>query len=177
MADLTIERLAKVNIPLNVSNKPNNLSNYNRSTAVYNDSINLKEAIELIVGGGGGGAGTDLTLTRVGNVVTVLSSTGTDVVIPLAIRSLSSKKRLTYRADIKVSDDSIIDKSRESFEILGYRNRGGTLDTFGMLYANSMTWAHAVAKAGEILGGGLAELLSQEELAAVIGEGDPYILA
>ena len=89
MADLTIERLAKVNIPLNVSNKPNNLSNYNRSTAVYNDSINLKEAIELIVGGGGGGAGTDLTLTRVGNVVTVLSSTGTDVVIPLATTSLA----------------------------------------------------------------------------------------
>jgi phosphoketolase len=28
---------------------------------------------------------------------------------------------------------------------LGYRNRGGTLDTFGMLFANRATWAHVPA--------------------------------
>lgn len=70
-----------------------------------------------------------------------------------------------------------IDKSRANFEILGYCNRGGTLDSFGMLYANATTWGHAIAKACQLLGGNLSELLSNEEISAVRGEGDPYCLA
>lgn len=95
---LTIERVKLVDIPINVSNKPNNLSAFNRSTATYNDSINLYEAIQLI--NGGGGTGTDLSLTRVGNVVTLLSSTGNDVVLPLATTSLAGLLSLEDKAII-----------------------------------------------------------------------------
>lgn len=59
---------------------------------------------------------------------------------------------------------------------LGYRNRGGTLDTFGMLYANRATWAHVLEAASEVAGLDLEALLSPEEQAALAGEGDPDVL-
>jgi phosphoketolase len=59
---------------------------------------------------------------------------------------------------------------------LGYLNHGGTLDVFGMLFANRCTWAHAVASAAEMLGPAPEEWLSTEELQAVRGEGDPTAL-
>jgi phosphoketolase len=59
---------------------------------------------------------------------------------------------------------------------LGYRNRGGTLDTFGMLVANRCTWAHGVAALAELCGEPARHWLSPAELAAVAGSGDPELL-
>ncbi|MDI5934127.1 xylulose 5-phosphate 3-epimerase [Halomonas kalidii] len=59
---------------------------------------------------------------------------------------------------------------------LGYRNRGGTLDTFGMLYANRATWAHVLEAASEVAGLDLDALLDERERDALAGEGDPEAL-
>ncbi len=59
---------------------------------------------------------------------------------------------------------------------LGYRNRGGTLDTFGMLFANRATWAHVLEAASEVAGLDLEALLSPAERDALAGEGDPEVL-
>ena len=56
---------------------------------------------------------------------------------------------------------------------LGYRNRGGTLDTFGMLYANGSTWAHVLLAVAETLGLPPASLLDDEEYLAATGRGEP----
>jgi hypothetical protein len=60
--------------------------------------------------------------------------------------------------------------------VLGYVSRGGTLDTFGMLFANRCTWAHALVASAQVLGIDVAALLSAEELRAVGGEMDPRVL-
>jgi phosphoketolase len=60
--------------------------------------------------------------------------------------------------------------------VLGYRNRGGTLDEAGMLFANQATWAHVVQAAAQLLGKPLGDLLSGAEIAAVQGSGDPRCL-
>jgi phosphoketolase len=60
--------------------------------------------------------------------------------------------------------------------VLGYVSRGGTLDTFGMLFANRCTWAHALVASAHVLGIDVAALLSAEELRAVGGETDPLVL-
>lgn len=59
---------------------------------------------------------------------------------------------------------------------LGFINRGGTLDVFGMLFANRSTWAHALDAAAEILGCAREEFLSEVELRALDGSGDPNML-
>ena len=59
---------------------------------------------------------------------------------------------------------------------LGYRNRGGTLDTFGMLYANHCTWAHVLQQVAELLGQPDIPWLSADEKAADQGVGDPDTL-
>ena len=59
---------------------------------------------------------------------------------------------------------------------LGFINRGGTLDVFGMLFANRSTWAHALEAAARILGCGREEFLSEVELNALDGRGDPNVL-
>jgi phosphoketolase len=56
---------------------------------------------------------------------------------------------------------------------LGYRNRGGTLDTFGMLYANGCTWAHGLLQLARLLQQPAVSWLDADELAAVEGRGDP----
>ena len=56
---------------------------------------------------------------------------------------------------------------------LGFRNRGGTLDTAGMLFANGQTWAHIVAEACSAMEMDLAPFLSSEEMLALSGKGDP----
>lgn len=61
--------------------------------------------------------------------------------------------------------------------LLGYCNRGGTLDVAGMLFANRCTWAHALLAGAEVLGRPPSEWLDPEELAAARGEGDPAVLA
>lgn len=56
---------------------------------------------------------------------------------------------------------------------LGYRNRGGTLDINGMLFANRCTWGHILARAAETMKVNPAEWLDPEQLAAVNGLGNP----
>src|SRR5690625_3603331 len=57
---------------------------------------------------------------------------------------------------------------------LGYINRGGTLDDFGMQFANHATWAHVLDALAPALGEGFA--LSPDEQQAVAGQGDPLCL-
>lgn len=64
----------------------------------------------------------------------------------------------------------------ERSRFLGYRNRGGTLDTFGMLYANHCTWAHVLQQVAELLGQSDIPWLSADEKAAAQGVGDPDTL-
>lgn len=59
---------------------------------------------------------------------------------------------------------------------LGYRNRGGTLDSFGMLFANRCTWAHGLAALADMRGVALGDWLDADEVAAVEGRGDPLVL-
>ncbi len=59
---------------------------------------------------------------------------------------------------------------------LGYISRGGTLDVFGMLFANRCTWAHALLAVAKLLNIDRGELLWQMELLAVDDNGDPQIL-
>ncbi|MNF32686.1 Xylulose-5-phosphate phosphoketolase [compost metagenome] len=60
--------------------------------------------------------------------------------------------------------------------VLGYRNRGGTLDEAGMLFANQATWAHVLQAVAEVLGIPARKLLSKEEQAALAGTGRPECL-
>ena len=59
---------------------------------------------------------------------------------------------------------------------LGYRNRGGTFDEAGMLFANGCTWAHVLQSVAEVLGVSLDGWLTVEERAALAGTGDPRSL-
>jgi len=56
---------------------------------------------------------------------------------------------------------------------LGYRNRGGTLDVKGMLFANGCTWAHIVAAAAKTVALPLSDLLTSDEISAVNGQRAP----
>ncbi len=60
--------------------------------------------------------------------------------------------------------------------VLGYRNRGGTLDEAGMLFANSATWAHVLQAVAGLLDRPLGDFLGTDEAAAVQGAGDPRCL-
>ncbi|SDS77533.1 phosphoketolase family protein [Pseudomonas oryzae] len=59
---------------------------------------------------------------------------------------------------------------------LGYRNRGGTLDEAGMLFANRGCWANVLAACARLLDVPRTALLTGEEAAAVAGKGDPTLL-
>ena len=59
---------------------------------------------------------------------------------------------------------------------LGYRNRGGTLDEAGMLFANRACWADVLAACASLLGVRRGKLLSAAETAALAGKGDPAVL-
>lgn len=70
-----------------------------------------------------------------------------------------------------------LDTGIKTTRVLGYLNRGGTLDVAGMLFANRCTWAHAVAAVATALDKNISDLLAPKEIAAVNGTGDPkYIL-
>lgn len=60
--------------------------------------------------------------------------------------------------------------------VLGYINRGGTLNEAGMLFANRCSWAHALAACATIMDQPPGEWLSSAELAAVEGRGDPSVI-
>jgi phosphoketolase len=69
-----------------------------------------------------------------------------------------------------------IDGGPSRFLSLGYRNRGGTLDVNGMLFANRCTWAHVVEATASILGHRREVFLTEAECAALDGLGDPHLL-
>jgi phosphoketolase len=60
--------------------------------------------------------------------------------------------------------------------ILGYRNRGGTLDVAGMLFANGCTWAHIAASASRLVAATPEVVLDQREIAAIEGYGEPDVI-
>lgn len=60
--------------------------------------------------------------------------------------------------------------------VLGYANRGGTLDTNGLLFANKCTWAHALEKVAIAQKFKLRELLATPEFNALQGKGPPSAL-
>ncbi|MDL0431024.1 xylulose 5-phosphate 3-epimerase [Marinobacter sp. TBZ242] len=60
--------------------------------------------------------------------------------------------------------------------VLGYINRGGTLNEAGMLFANRCSWAHALAACADVLERPPGEWLSSAELAAIEGRGDATIV-
>lgn len=60
---------------------------------------------------------------------------------------------------------------------LGFSNRGGTLDVFGMLFANKATWAHIAEAAAAVLGTAISKFLDEGEQRAVSGSGNPRSLA
>ncbi len=59
---------------------------------------------------------------------------------------------------------------------LGYINRGGTLDTFGMLFANRCTWAHGIKALADMREESLQTYFSEREIAALNGSDDPAVL-
>jgi len=69
-----------------------------------------------------------------------------------------------------------IDTGPRRTSYLGFINRGGTLDTFGMLFANRCTWAHVLSRAAETMGLASQSWLTPPEWAAVQGHGDPETL-
>lgn len=69
----------------------------------------------------------------------------------------------------------ILPDARRSYA-LGYRNRGGTLDEPGMLFANRACWANVLTAAAGLLNVPRTALLTPEEAAAVAGQGDPAVL-
>ncbi|WP_100637966.1 xylulose 5-phosphate 3-epimerase [Marinobacter salexigens] len=60
--------------------------------------------------------------------------------------------------------------------VLGYINRGGTLNEAGMLFANGCSWGHILAACASVLDKPPGEWLSSAELAAVEGRGDPTLI-
>lgn len=66
-----------------------------------------------------------------------------------------------------------IDTGVKGTRALGYINRGGTLDVFGMLFANQCTWAHAVDAAAELCGWDRSQVLEAAHLLALDGKGKP----
>lgn len=79
---LSLDRIRRVNIPLNVSNKPNNLSQAQAGIQMYNDSVNLYEAILLATAAIT--STTDLVPTFDATTVTITPSTGTAAIITAA---------------------------------------------------------------------------------------------
>ncbi len=69
-----------------------------------------------------------------------------------------------------------IDEGPERMAALGYVNRGGTLDMDGMLFANRCTWGHALQAAQTLLRPQGQPWLTDAELAALAGRGDPRII-
>ncbi len=60
--------------------------------------------------------------------------------------------------------------------VLGYINRGGTLNESGMLFANRCSWGHTLAACAAVLDKPPGAWLSSAELAAVEGRGDPSVI-
>ena len=59
---------------------------------------------------------------------------------------------------------------------LGYISRGGTLDVFGMLFANRSTWAHILDAVARVTGRSIDALLDPAERLALAGKAHPDAL-
>lgn len=70
---------------------------------------------------------------------------------------------------------AILPEAKASF-VLGYKNRGGTLDEFGMQFANRACWANVIAACAHLQDIPRTALLTNEEALAVSGKGDPEVL-
>lgn len=57
---------------------------------------------------------------------------------------------------------------------LGFNNQGGNLNEGEMLFANRCTWAHGLAELSALCGQKPTAWLTEEEVAAVQGQGNPY---
>jgi phosphoketolase len=79
-------------------------------------------------------------------------------------------------ADIMTGVLRRLDKGAANTRFIGYRNHGGTLDVFGMMYANGQTWAHIVRASEEMLGSDCVSCMRDAEYRAVTGRGNPDIL-
>lgn len=66
-----------------------------------------------------------------------------------------------------------LDTGSRQTRVLGYINRGGTLNVPGMLFVNRSTWAHVLSEAASLLGLELSSLLTSEEIAALQGSIPP----
>lgn len=66
-----------------------------------------------------------------------------------------------------------LDTGTQGSRFLGYCNRGGTLDVFGMLLANGQTWAHIVLHAAEMLDIDVGRCLDAAQWQALHGAGNP----
>lgn len=60
--------------------------------------------------------------------------------------------------------------------VMGYSNRGGTLNEAGMLFANRSSWAHALVACAHVMNRRPADWLSSDELAAIEGRGSPLLI-
>lgn len=69
----------------------------------------------------------------------------------------------------------ILPDARRS-SVLGYRNRGGTLDVDGMQFVNRACWANVLAACARLRSVPRTALLTREEAAAVAGKGNPDCL-
>jgi phosphoketolase len=69
-----------------------------------------------------------------------------------------------------------LDTGYSQSRFVGYKNRGGTLDVFGMLYANGITWAHLLSYCAELLGVDVRLWLSEPQVLAVNGLIQPDCL-
>jgi phosphoketolase len=69
-----------------------------------------------------------------------------------------------------------IDPGPDRMIALGYIGRGGTLDVFGMLFANRCTWGHIVDAVAKILKVPASELLDPCEATAIAGKTNPRAL-
>lgn len=69
-----------------------------------------------------------------------------------------------------------LDNGPQLTRSLGYRNRGGTLDAAGLLFANGATWAHIIVETCKSSDLDSGDFLSKVELLALSGHGDPRIV-
>jgi phosphoketolase len=60
-----------------------------------------------------------------------------------------------------------------SQSVLGYHNRGGTLDAEGMLFANGCSWLHVLAAVAKLTGDNSADWLTTAERDALAARADP----
>lgn len=67
-----------------------------------------------------------------------------------------------------------LDTGPQFSRFLGFLNRGGTLDSNGMLFANKCTWVHVLAAGAEAISLPIDRLLSSDEREAVAGGRSPF---